>query len=65
LSLTKVDHSVAITWEGNPDSEYTVYRCSSPLFDQCSVADRVRGTNWLDTAPEDGKITFYRVEPKG
>jgi len=65
LSLSRVDHSVAITWEGNPDAEYVVYRCSSPRFDSCALADRVKGTQWVDPAQDSGTITFYKVEPRG
>lgn len=65
LSLEKVDHSVAVTWEGNPQAEYFVYRCNSPRFDSCSLADRVRGTQWVDPEPDSSTITFYKVERRG
>lgn len=64
LTLSKVDHLVEVAWQGNKNGEYVVYRCTSPKFDQCSLADRVKGTTWVDTANEPG-ITYYRVEPKG
>jgi len=64
VALSKVDHSVAITWKGNPEAEYTVYRCNSPKFDTCSLADLVKGTQWVDTGAETGIIVFYRVEKK-
>lgn len=65
VALSKVDLSVAVTWEGSPAAEYVVYRCDSPRFDTCSLADRVRGTQWVDGAPQSGTITYYRVEPRG
>jgi hypothetical protein len=64
LTLSKVDHLVEVAWQGNKNGEYVVYRCTSPKFDQCSLADRVKGTTWVDTANEPG-IIYYRVEPKG
>jgi hypothetical protein len=64
LTLSKVDHLVEVAWQGDKNGEYVVYRCTSPKFDQCSLADRVKGTTWVDTANEPG-ITYYRVEPKG
>lgn len=65
LTLSRVDHSVEVAWQGKKNGEYVVYRCTSPKFDQCSLADRVKGTKWVDSAPDANKITFYRVEPKG
>jgi hypothetical protein len=62
LTLSKVDHLVEVAWQGNKNGEYVVYRCTSPKFDQCSLADRVKGTTWVDTANEPG-ITYYMVEP--
>jgi hypothetical protein len=64
LTLSKVDHLVEVAWQGDKNGEYVVYRCTSPKFDQCSLADRVKGTTWVDTANEPG-IIYYRVEPKG
>jgi hypothetical protein len=64
LTLSKVDHLVEVAWQGDKNGEYVVYRCTSPKFDQCSLADRVKGTKWVDTASEPG-IIYYRVEPKG
>ncbi len=65
LSVVKAGGTVILRWNGSSDAEYKVFRCSSPRFDECSLSGRVKGTNWLDTTPEDGKITYYRVESKG
>jgi hypothetical protein len=62
LTLSKVDHLVEVAWQGDKNGEYVVYRCTSPKFDQCSLADRVKGTTWVDTANEPG-IIYYMVEP--
>ncbi len=64
LVLSKVDHSVEVRWQGNKNGEYVVYRCTSPTFDQCSLADKVKGTKWIDTSNQPG-IIYYRVEPRG
>jgi len=65
VSLEKMDHTVAVTWGGNPQSEYMVYRCESPRFETCSLADRVKGTQWVDPVQGSGPVVFYRVEPRG
>jgi hypothetical protein len=62
LTLSRVDHLVEVAWQGDKNGEYVIYRCTSPKFDQCSLADRVKGTTWVDTANEPG-ITYYMVEP--
>ncbi len=62
LVLSKVDHSVEVRWQGDKNGEYVVYRCTSPTFDQCSLADKVKGTKWVDASDEPG-IIYYRVEP--
>ena len=62
LTLSRVDHSVELKWQGDKSGEYVVYRCTSPLFDQCSLADKVKGTKWIDDSGGPG-IIYYRVEP--
>lgn len=63
VTLSKTDHSVELAWQGQEVCEYIVYRCSSPRFDGCSVAARVKGTSWVDKEGGFGSIIFYRVAP--
>ena len=67
VTLTKVDHSVALTWKGNPGEKYKVFRCSSPEFDRCSLAGVVKGDRWVDVDDGGAKVVYYKVvgcEPK-
>jgi hypothetical protein len=55
---------VEVTWPGDPEGEYVVYRCTRPTFDACQTAGVVRGTRWTDREMNDSPIVFYKVEPK-
>lgn len=61
IRINKVDHSLEITWDGEGD--YVVYKCDSPKFDRCSVAEVVSGNRYLDRNEDSAKIVYYRVEP--
>lgn len=61
LNVLRVDHSVAITWEGT--GTYAVYKCDSPKFDTCSIMEVVEGNSYLDKDENSGKIVYYRIEP--
>jgi len=61
LSMEKVDHSVAISWEGK--GTFAVYKCDSPKFDNCSIMQVVEGNSYLDKEENSGKIVYYRIEP--
>jgi len=63
--LAKADQGVAVRWEGAENEEYVVYRCTTPLFDACSMATEVRGTAWIDDEPDGTPVVFYKVELKG
>ena len=63
VTLAKSGHGVELAWTGNPKGEYVVYRCTSPKFDQCSIAGVVKGTRWMDSEPGSPIIIYYRVEP--
>lgn len=62
--LTKAGAAVEVTWPGDPEGEYVVYRCTRPTFDACQTAGVVRGTRWTDREMNDSPIVFYKVEPK-
>ena len=64
ISLTKKDGGIELQWKGASDQEYVIYRCTSPRFDQCSIADIVRGTQWTDKESSSASLLFYRVEPR-
>ena len=68
VSVVKLDHSVAIEWNGDNSEEYEVYRCSTPKFETCSLVDEVRGTSWvdrgLDTLSNASTIVYYQVVPR-
>lgn len=68
VTLAKVDHSVAVQWEGNPGDEFEIYRCESPTFETCSLASTTRGTSWVDPGldghPDSATITYYKVVPR-
>ena len=64
VSLAKSGHGVELAWTGNPKGEYVIYRCTSPKFDQCSIAGVVKGTQWEDDGKNSSPVVFYRVEPK-
>lgn len=61
IKFQKVDHSLEISWEG--EGEFIIYKCDSPKFDKCSVADVVEGNRYLDKDDNSAKIIYYRVEP--
>ncbi len=63
FSLEKVDHSVAIKWDG--EGSFAVYKCDSPKFDSCSIMEVVEGNSYLDNDENSGKIIYYRIEPLG
>lgn len=66
VTLAKAGKTVAVQWDGPSAGEYEVYRCSSPRFDQCSLAGVVKGTRWVDgdqdRSPSPGGVVYYRVE---
>ena len=68
VTLAKVDHSVAIQWQGAENGEYEVYRCDTPTFEACSLAGTVQGTSWVDPGLDGGSgsatITYYKVVPR-
>ncbi|MFB3851564.1 MAG: hypothetical protein ACE14Q_06545 [Acidobacteriota bacterium] len=61
IKFQKVDHSLEISWEG--EGEFIIYKCDSPKFDKCSVADVVEGNRYLDKDDNSATIIYYRVEP--
>ncbi len=61
LEISKVDHSVAIKWDG--EGTFAVYKCDSPKFDSCSIMEVVEGNSYLDKEENSGKIVYYRIEP--
>ncbi len=61
IKMTKIDHSLEIRWDG--EGEFVVYKCESPEFDRCSVADVVSGNRYLDRDDNSAKIVYYRIEP--
>ena len=61
IEISKVDHSVAIKWEG--EGTFAVYKCDSPKFDSCSIMEVVEGNSYLDKDENSGKIVYYRIEP--
>lgn len=64
VTLSKAKNGVELEWTGSPQKEYVVYRCTTPKFDQCSVAGTVKGTQWNDTGSDTAPVVFYKVEPK-
>jgi len=64
VGLSKAGKNVELAWTGSPQKEYVVYRCTSPKFDQCSVAGTVKGNQWNDTGSDSAPVVFYKVEPK-
>lgn len=62
--LEKAGDAVVVTWSGDPEREYVVYRCARPTFDACDAVAHVRGTRWTDREADDGPMVFYKVEPK-
>ena len=61
IRMVKVDNSLEISWDGEGD--FIVYKCDSPKFDKCSVADIVSGNRYIDKDDNSAKIVFYRIEP--
>jgi hypothetical protein len=64
ISIQKAPKGVELAWTGSAEKEYVVYRCTSPKFDQCSVAGTVKGNQWNDTGSDSAPVVFYKVEPK-
>jgi len=64
ISVAKEADAVQVSWKGDPSKDYIVYRCTSPRFDQCSIAGAVKGTKWTDRGAERASLVFYKVEPK-
>jgi hypothetical protein len=64
ITIQKAPKGVELAWTGSPQKEYVVYRCTSPKFDQCSVAGTVKGNQWNDTGSDRAPVVFYKVEPK-
>jgi|GEM_PF-3592073 len=62
--LSKAPAGVELTWQGDPQGEYVVYRCTRPTFDTCASAGVVRGTRWTDPEMNDSPVVFYKIEPK-
>lgn len=62
--LRKVGGAVVVTWSGDPQGEYVVYKCESPAFDACSRKAEVKGTSWSDGEMDKSPVVFYKVERK-
>lgn len=65
VTLAKKDGHIALNWPGRKNGEYVVYRCTSPRFDTCSIAEVVKGNQWVDREPLPAPVVFYRVVRKG
>jgi hypothetical protein len=53
-----------VTWSGDPEGKYVVYKCESPAFDACTRKAEVKGTSWADGEMDSSPIVFYKVERK-
>ncbi|MGC8762220.1 MAG: hypothetical protein ACP5VN_01080 [Acidobacteriota bacterium] len=62
--LRKERGAVVVTWPGDPNGEYVVYKCQSPAFDTCTRKAEVQGTSWADGEMDTAPVVFYKVERK-
>lgn len=62
--LRKEGGAVVVTWSGDPQGEYVVYKCVSPAFDACTRKAEVKGTAWSDGEMDNSPVVFYKVERK-
>jgi len=62
--LQKAGGAVLVTWSGDPEGKYVVYKCESPAFNACTRKAEVQGTSWADGEMDSSPLVFYKVERK-
>lgn len=65
VKAVAVNTGVNLTWQGNENEVYSVFRSDEPRKNFKKVADSVKGNYWTDPSIINGKTYFYAVKRTG